>query len=788
MMRIRSTVSLTVLAAALGACSATGAQDEAPAAIAPGAPGDPSVWAYSGKTGIGTSYEAYAGEDGETATAPVSKVWFSLAEGIVTETMAGLIHQAQIKDMKLAFAGEGFVDVEGEDTTFEIEYLATDGEGRPLSLAYRVTTRDEEGRYEAVKDVFTDPDRQTLFVRTTIRATGENAVTPYLLVNPHVANTGDDDTASATTEALYASDGESALAVVPSEPFEAASAGFVGTSDGLSQLRAVGTLEERYAATGDEPGNVAMTGKLAKLSPGESVTFDLAVGFGDSRDAALEEAQGSLGEGYEPVLANYNGDGAAVGWSDYISSLDALPDLAEEARDGGRLAYASALVLKAQEDKTHPGALIASLSNPWGDTVSAAESSTGYKAVWPRDFYQVAMAFLAMGDEETARAAFDYLPDIQVTEDMPGNEGATGWFLQKTHVDGEREWVMVQLDQTAMPIMLGWKLWQAGVLSEEELRASYDEMLRPAAVFLTEGGETDLDYNQGEVIPPRTQQERWEEQEGYSPSTTAAVIAGLVSAADMAQALGREDDAERFLEAADAYEARIEETMFTTDGRYGDGRYFLRITRNKDPDDRGATGPANGQEGVAEDRVLDAGFLELVRYGVRPADAAAITESLPELDDQTLEDHYRVRYAFEFEGEEGTFPGWRRYGNDGYGGDAETGANYGEMTPGQRGRVWPFFTGERGHYELAAGMPPEEVAATHVRAMELFANEGLMLPEQVWDGVGDPTAYDYTPGEGTNSATPLAWTHAEYVKLLRSLSDQRVWDRYAPVEDRYAGD
>ncbi|MBB4660185.1 glucan 1,4-alpha-glucosidase [Parvularcula dongshanensis] len=770
-------------------CGATQtAEDDTSASAAPGAPGEPSVWAYSGKTGIGTSYEAYGNEGGASPTGPVSKVWFSLADGFVTETMAGLIHQAQIKDVKLALVGDGFVDVEGEDATFETAYLDTDEAGRPLSLAYRLTTTDTDGQYEVLKDVFTDPARQTLFMRVTVRATGDAEITPYLLVNPHVANTGDDDSAAAGQDALYASDGDAALAVVPSTPFEAASAGFVGASDGLTQLRQTGSLSAAYESTGAATGNVAMTGQLARLQPGDEVTVDLAIGFGPSRDAAAAEARGTLADGYDAVLAAYNGEGEAAGWEDYLASLGALPRLAAEARDGGALAYASAMVLKAQEDKTHPGALIASLSNPWGDTVSAAESSTGYKAVWPRDFYQVAMAFLALGDEETARAAFDYLPDIQVTDDMPGNEGASGWFLQKTHVDGEREWVMVQLDQTAMPIMLGWKLWQAGVLSDEELTAAYDGTLRPAAVFLTEGGETSLDYNQGEVTPPRTQQERWEEQPGYSPSTTAAVVAGLVSAADIARALGRPEDAARFLASADDYEARIEDLMFTTEGAYGDGRYFLRITQNEDPNDNGATNGANGQAGVAEDRMLDAGFLELVRYGVRPADAPSITQSLPELDDQTIEDHYRVKYDFTFEGESGPFPGWRRYGNDGYGEDVDTGANYGDMTPGQRGRVWPFFTGERGHYELAAGRPKQDVAQTYVRAMELFANQGLMLPEQVWDGVGADTPHGYETGEGTNSATPLAWTHAEYVKLLRSLSDGEVWDRYAPVEERYAND
>ena len=228
--------------------------------------------------------------------------------------------------------------------------------------------------------------------------------------------------------------------------------------------------------------------------------------------------------------------------------------------------------------------------------------------------------------------------------------------------------------------------------------------------------------------------------------------------------------------------------MFTTEGSLGDGDYFVRLSRNEDPNDHAPLGENNGQAALPEDRIIDGGFLELVRYGVRPADAPSILATLPEYDDQTREDRLRVRYDV------GGAPGWRRYGNDGYGENIETGANYGVggMTPGQRGRVWPIFTGERGHYELAraqdGGASDAEIRAirrTYVAGMEAMANEGYLLSEQVWDGVGNPTPHRYRPGQSTNSATPLAWSHAEYLKLLRSLADRAVWDRYDPVAERY---
>ncbi|MFV3077769.1 glucan 1,4-alpha-glucosidase [Niveispirillum fermenti] len=770
------------------------------AATAPGAPGAKPMLAYSGKQGIGTSYEAYVQgryQDGG-ATGPVSRVWFSLAHGVITETMQGLIHEAQLREMQFAVKGDGFVHTEYDDMESHVDYLHTDAAGRPLSLAYRVINRDRNGRYEIEKHIFTDPDRDVLFVRSIFRAL-KGSLTPVLLADPQMAGTGYGDKADTKGGTLNAGEGRHNLVIKASQPFTTASVGFVGTSDGLTQLRRDGVLKA-YDRTGSRKGNVALAGALPTLSEGQTATYDIVVGFGTDHAAALMAADATLQAGYPSVLAHYNGEGDRIGWQDYLAGLDPLKDLAAMATDGGRLAHVSALVLKAQEDKTHAGALIASLSAPWGDTVSSEKLATGYKAVWPRDFYQCAMAMLALGDTETPLAAFNYLKMIQVSAATKGNKGATGWFLQKTHVDGTREWMAVQLDQTAMPLMLGWKLWQAGVLDEAALNQMYPSLLKPAADFLVRGGTVGLDWNKASIKPPYTQQERWEEQEGYSPSTTAAIVAGLVAAGEMAEKLGRAEDAAAYRATADQINDRIEALMFTTAGSHGNGRYFLRVNQNENPNDKGPVNPANGQQGLTEDVYLDGGFLELVRYGVRSPDAPSITDSLEELDDMSIPDHFRVKYVFRYEGDPMEYPGWRRYGNDGYGEDVRNGGNYGTgeleggMGVGQRGRVWPIFTGERGHYELArAGAKPggvtpadlDHIRMTYVRGMEKFANEGLMIPEQVWDGVGVAPA-GYVLGQGTNSATPLAWSHAEYVKLLRSVRDRQVWDLYAPVAARYA--
>jgi glucoamylase len=763
---------------------------------APGAKGAPSVWTYAGKQGLGTSYEAYVNKEYQDGgpTGTISKVWFSTSRGIVTETAYGLIHEAQIKDLQLLVTGNGFLDEEKVDTKSTTEYLHTDSEGRPLSLAYRIVNEDREGKYKIEKHVFTDPDRQALFMRVIFTA-NEAGITPYLLVNPHVKNTGSADVAYVGADYLNARQGlDEYMSLRSSAAFTKTSAGFVGTSDGYTDLADNGQMDWHYGWADDGGGNVAMIAELPTVSNG-SVTFDVAVGFGSSHTAAMAEADGALGAGYRAVLDTFNGTGSAVGWEDYLTVLGGnLAAMRKMTNDGGKLLNVSAMVLKALEDKTHAGALIASLSVPWGDAKSADGFETGYRAVWPRDFYQCAMALLALGDNQTPLVSFEYLPKVQVTSSTPGNQGASGWFLQKTHVDGKLEWYQVQMDQTAMPIMLGWKLWQAGLLSNADLDHWYRVMLKPAAEFLANGGYVDINGSAYQVDPPWTRMERWEEQAGYSPSTTAAEITGLVTAADIADAVGDPGAASRYRKKADEFAAAIESTMFTTTGPFGNGKYFLRITQNTNPNDGGFISGSNGRPALDERQVLDPGFLELVRYGVRAAADPHILDSLPELDDTGLDENLRVYYKMPCKGG-AKAPGWRRYGNDGYGERTSDGGAYLGGDTSQRGRVWPFLTGERGHYELElakakgnGNADPNDLNVlrdTYVRAMECFADGGLMLPEQVWDGVGNNGIYDFATGEGTDSATALAWTHAEYIKLVKSLSDGNTWDSYQIVRDRY---
>lgn len=783
-MRVIGSLSSVIMGLILAGCVAAAPSQES--SVAPGAPGAPPTWSNAEKTGIGSSYEAYDAQgqySDASPTAPISKVWFSLGKDRITEVMWGLIHEAQIREIRYVLVGPDGVLVPDRIEVAPLEE-AFAGANAPTAVHTITQVFEDEGAVLSLT-TYTDPNHQTL-VSSYVLQSARDDLRLFAYIDPALGNTGVGDRAWIEGANLYAQDGAATLVVGSSaDAGLVRSVGFVGTTQTLDAALQGRVFDE----TGEQAGNVELLVELTDASG----TGELFVGFGSDAADALAAMEATRDRGGKTVLGAYR-----AGWRAYIESLEHLPDLAAMAEDGGALAYMSAINLKIMEDKTHAGALIASLSNPWGETAPAIEPQTGYKAVWPRDFFQVASAFVAMGDPETALAAYRYLPTVQVTDETPGNAGVTGWFLQKTHVDGALEWVAIQQDQTAMPIMLGWKLWDAGLISDADMSESYRSMLKPAADFLVQGGRPNLLWNtEFEARLGYTQQERWEEQEGYSPSSVAAVISGLVTAAELAERFGEAADAARYLEAADRLEANLEAWMFTTQGALGDGEYFIRITRNQDPNDDVALGDNNGRPGLPETQILDGGFLELVRYGVRAWNAPSILESVEELDG-AHEDNLRVRYAFG----DGRV-GWRRYGNDGYGEDGERGTNYHELdggnTPGQRGRVWPFFSGERAHYEIArlkalddrfTSHYPELVAVeTGIReliaSMEAFANEGLSLPEQVWDGVG-PNPFGYTDGEGTNSATPLAWTHAEYIKLLRSFADREVWDRYAPVEARYS--
>jgi glucoamylase len=433
-------------------------------------------------------------------------------------------------------------------------------------------------------------------------------------------------------------------------------------------------------------------------------------------------------------------------WKRPARNMDRLE---KASGDGGNLYHVSYNLLLAHEDKTYPGAFIASLSIPWGEA-KGSEDMGGYHLVWTRDMVNSATGLLAAGNLRTPLRALIYLAASQQPD---------GGFPQNFWINGEPYWRGIQLDEVAFPILLARRLHHENALQDFD---PYPTVLRAAAYLIRNG--------------PATQQERWEEVSGYSPSTLAANIAALICAACFSRERGDEPTAQFLEEYADFLECHLESWTVTTDGTLVPeiNRHFIRILPadvrdsfpNEDPN-RGTVMITNRPPGAQRDfpakEVVDAGFLELVRYGIRKPDDPVILDSLRVVD-----------AVLKVETPCG--PCWHRYNHDGYG----QGEDGGPFRWSGKGRAWPLLTGERGHYELAGGKKVQ----TFIRALEQFASSTGLLSEQVWDEADRPQQH-LCLGRPTGAAMPLMWAHAEYIKLLRSVADHQVFDYVPEAAARY---
>src|SRR5438034_10464444 len=254
---------------------------------------------------------------------------------------------------------------------------------------------------------------------------------------------------------------------------------------------------------------------------------------------------------------------------------------------------------------------------------------------------------------------------------------------------------------------------------------------------------------------PVTQQDRWEEDGGYSPFTLAAEIAGLLAAADFAEEKGDYGLASYLRETADTWNEAIERWTYVTGTklakRVGVNGYYVRIAP-ANPSDIELPSSAFvslrnrplGQEVVPGEQLVSVDALALVRYGLRSAKDPRILDTVKVID-SILRRETR------------TGPVWHRYNSDGYG-EHDDGSPFDGTGVG---RAWPLLTGERAHYELAAGR--REVAEKLLANLEAFANASGFIPEQVWDAADVPE-HELFLGRATGSAMPLVWAHGEYIK------------------------
>jgi len=683
---------------------------------APGAPGLAPTWCSSAKDVVGCALGT-------------SRLWFTVGCGIINEVYYPRIDIPQIRDL-------GFIVSDARDFWVEIKRLDSHavtlaGPGVP---AVRIVHKHE--RFELALRIVPSVDRDALLVE--VELTGDDTLRPYVLLAPHLGGTGSHNRAAVAGHrghrVLSAEQGPFALALAAvgtdqRDAWGRASCGYVGASDGWQDFARNGAMSWQYERAG--PGNVALMGEL----PRQAV---LALGFASSTESAATLALSAL---FEPFDASWQRQ--LDDWTQWHDSCAArarvTASLPEQCREQFRL---STMVLRAHQDKTFRGAMVASLSVPWGNT---KDERPGYHLVWPRDLCESAGALLAFGAAPEALDTLRYLRATQL---------ADGHWYQNQWLGGTPFWGAVQLDETAFPVLLAAVLHERGALDGVEVA----DMIQRALSFIVRNG-------------PASDQDRWEEDAGINTFTLAACVAALVCGAPHLDAEARE----LALAVADYWNASLEEWTTVTDTplarRHGIPGYYVRVAPQDAMRDRAALQcplPIRNQEidpGLPAAAQIGVDFLQLVRFGLRSADDALVAASVKLVDALLKVDTP-------------SGPSWHRYNDDGYG-EHDDGSAYDGTG---RGRAWPLLAGERGHYELVAGRDPLPL----LQAMARTASAGGMLPEQVWDAP-PIAAMGLRPGRPTGGAMPLVWAHAEYIKLAVSRTLGRPFDRPEPVWQRYGG-
>jgi glucoamylase len=663
--------------------------------LAPGAPGIPPTWTSSAKDMVCTSRGT-------------SRVWVTLGHGILNEVYWPTTGQPQIRDLGFIVAVPG--------GWHEVKRVARYTLTLPRPFVPLPCVVHHGPGYTLTLTVVADPQRDSVLVGYHLEGEGARL---YALLAPHLSGTGTGNSAYAS-DTLCAHAHGAALCLACNKGFARTSAGYVGASDGWQDFDRNGAMTWAYDAA--ENGNVALMGELA------AAQGVLALGLAHTPQGARTLAHASLAQRFEAVRARF-----VSGWERWAEPLE-IPDAPQPIRDE---AYLSAAMLQSHEDRTYPGAIVASLGIPWGNS---SDSTGGYHLVWTRDAVEASLALFAVGQSHAARRALAYLMAVQRDD---------GAWPQNCFADGTPYWPAVQLDEVAFPVLLAAKLREENALAPLEHVAT---MVRRAIAFLVASG-------------PVSVQDRWEENAGISPFTVGVVIAALVAAG----AFLAPDEAAYAAALADDWNERIEAWTYAEGGvlaqRFGVPGHYVRI--GPGPLLAGLRGrvPVRNREGLDIDAAQLVGmeYLWLVRLGLRRFDDPRVLDTL-RVTDALLRADTPSGTAF------------YRYNEDGYGEHADGAPFDGAGI----GRPWPLLTGERAHYELQAGRDPLPWLAMMTR----MTGGGGLLPEQIWDS-HPILARGLEPGKPTGSAMPLVWAHAEFLKLLVAHEQRRPVELLHDVEQRY---
>jgi glucoamylase len=650
----------------------------------------------------------------------------------------------------------------------------------PKSMRWQAVTSNSGHNWQITKIIFADPSNSTLIQETTFQALNGETVgnfNLYLLYKPYLKNAAANNSGSTVTSggAAYlvamSGDGSEYSALRASLDWTVengvtmASSGYYGVNDGWQDLLGDNSpgYTMKWAYNPASNGNVAQMGWLNTAgNASTSVTFTVAVGFGPTQASAIAAANATLSEDVSTQQSLY--DDARHSYAAGLSTQNGAAD---------NQYYLSAMTLKCMQDKM-TGAMIAGIGTPWGPDEGDGDAG-GYHLVWARDMYKFANALITAGDAASATSAVNWLFNVDMNP-------STGRFPQNSYVDGTPYWNATQMDEQAMPIVLAYRLGPS--------------------VFNALWPKIQLTANYIYMNGPWTEEERWEETSGYSPSTIAAEIAGLVDAAEMALANNDVGDAANWLNAADYWQQNVTGWTYASQGcpnlnsNCNNTPMYIRINTSG-PNGGSLPGGWNpsaypnpnvsieiGNNGGTHRAIdiIDGGFLELVRMGIKRPNDPTIANSLLAYDSV-------IKQSIG-----GASPAWFRYNFDGYG---ETNAGGPYDGSSGRGRLWPIFDAERGNYEIAA-TGTGSAGSAYLTALKTFSTPQGFISEQVWNSSatvpGDTdspsgwivtTPAGYAPGAITGSMEPLNWAEGEYINLLADIAAGQVLDIPQAVCSRY---
>jgi GH15 family glucan-1,4-alpha-glucosidase len=330
-----------------------------------------------------------------------------------------------------------------------------------------------------------------------------------------------------------------------------------------------------------------------------------------------------------------------------------------------------------------------------------------YGYVWPRDAGFTAWTFDLAGFYDVAKRFYTFASDVLTEEGYVLHkyqpDHSLGSSWHPWVKDGKRQ-LAIQEDETAI-LLVG--LWEHYIRAKdlEFVESIYNNFIKKSAEFL-------IRYKNVHNGLPLPSYDLWEEKYMVSPFTASVVYGALISAGHFAKTLGKEDDTKKFYDEAESLRKSILTNLWDEQGKY-----FFRLVG----------------ESLTKDTTLDASsFYGPVRFGVVAPDDPRIKESF---------EIFKSRLSKGIE-----IGGVARYENDAY-----------LKVPNNAiGNPWfitmLWFT----QYKIAIATSVNDLneVINDLERVAKMAKSG-MLSEQL-----NPMTGEFL------SATPLTWSHAEFVRTV----------------------